>query len=81
MSVIESGMFALAIIGLVTTVVSAFYYIRIIKIMYFDDSKKPFEKIKDIGIQGSFILSCILLISFFLYPSILNDAVQNISIF
>ena len=39
MSVIESGMYTLAIIGLVTTVISAFYYIRIIKIMYFDLSK------------------------------------------
>ena len=81
MSVIESGMFALAIIGLVTTVVSAFYYIRIIKVMYFDSSKKPFENSKDIGIQGSLILSCILLISFFLYPSILNDVISNIRIF
>ena len=66
MSVIESGMFTLAVIGLVTTV---------------DDSKKPFENFKDIGIQGSLILSCILLISFFLYPSILNDVISNISIF
>ncbi len=81
MSVVESGMFTLAIIGLVTTVVSAFYYIRIIKIMYFDDSKKPFENLKDIGIKSSLILSCILLISFFLYPSILNDVISNINIF
>ena len=80
MSVIESGMFTLAIIGLVTTVVSAFYYIRIIKIMYFDDTKKPFENLKDYSIQGSLILSCILLISFFLYPSILSNIVFNISI-
>ncbi len=81
MSVIESGMFVLAIIGLVTTVVSAFYYIRIIKIMYFDNPKKPFENFKDAGIQGPLILSCILLISFFLYPSILNNIISNISIF
>ena len=81
MSVIENGMFALAIIGLVTTVVSAFYYIRIIKIMYFDDAKKSFENYKDVGVQGSLILSCILLISFFLYPSILNNIIFNISIF
>ena len=32
MSVIESGMYTLAIIGLITTVVSAFYYIRIVKV-------------------------------------------------
>ena len=81
MAVIESGMFTLAVIGLVTTVVSAFYYIRIIKIMYFDDPKKPFEQLKDFGIYGSLIVSCIFLISFFLYPSILNEIISNISIF
>ena len=46
MAVIESGMYTLAIIGLVTTVVSAFYYIRIVKIMYFDNPKKPFESFR-----------------------------------
>ena len=81
MAVIESGMFTLAVIGLVTTVVSAFYYIRIIKIMYFDDPKKPFEQLKDFGIYGSLIVSCIFLVSFFLYPSILNEIILNISIF
>ena len=81
MSVIESGMFTLAIIGLVTTVISAFYYIRIIKIMYFDSSKKPFENFKDIGVQGSLLMSSIILISFFIYPSILNDIVDKINIF
>ena len=81
MAVVESGMFTLATIGLVTTVVSAFYYIRIIKIMYFDDPKKPFEQLKDFGIYGSLIVSCIFLVSFFLYPSILNEIISNISIF
>ena len=66
MSVIESGMYILAIIGLVTTVISAFYYIRIIKIMYFDETKKPFENFKDIGNYGSIIIKLhLLLISFF----------------
>ena len=81
MSVIESGMFTLAIIGLVTTVISAYYYIRIIKIMYFDETKMPFENYKNLGIQISLTLSCLLLISFFLYPSILNSIVSNISIY
>ena len=81
MAVIESEMYTLAIVGLVTTVVSAFYYIRIIKVMYFDESKKPFEKLTDYKIYGSILLSCFLLVSFFLYPSILNEIVSNIKIF
>ena len=81
MSVIESSMFTLAIVGLVTTVISAFYYIRIIKVMYFDDPKKSFERFTDYRIHGPIIISCILLISFFLYPSFLNDIVSKIVIF
>ncbi len=81
MAVIESEMYTLAIIGLVTTVVSSFYYIRIIKVMYFDYPKKPFEKFTDYNIHGPIFISCILLISFFLYPSILNEIVSNVSIF
>ena len=81
MAVIESQMYTLAIIGLVTTVLSAFYYIRIIKIMYFDEPKKPFEKFTDYRIHGSILLSCILLLTFFIYPSILNEIVSSISIF
>jgi len=81
MAVIESEMYSLAIIGLVTTVVSSFYYIRIIKVMYFDDPKKPFEKFTDYNIHGLIFISCILLLSFFLYPSILNEIVSNVSIF
>ena len=81
MSVIESYMFTLAIVGLVTTVISAFYYIRIIKVMYFDDPKKSFERFTDYRIHGPIIISCILLISFFLYPSFLNDIVSKIIIF
>ena len=79
--VVESEMYTLAIVGLVTTVLSAFYYIRIIKIMYFDEPKKPFERFVDYRIHGPIVLSCILLVSFFIYPSILNEIVSNISIF
>ena len=81
MAVIESEMYTLAIIGLVTTVVSAFYYIRIIKVMYFDESKEPFEKFIDYRIHGPIAICCILLVSFFIYPSILNEIISNISIF
>ncbi len=81
MSVIESGMYALAIIGLVTTVVSAFYYIRIVKVMYFDNPKKPFESFKSYGIYGSLIFSCLFLSSFFMYPSIFNGIISKINIF
>jgi NADH-quinone oxidoreductase subunit N len=40
---IQAGLLALAIIGVLTSVVGAFYYIRIVKVMYFDASAEPFD--------------------------------------
>jgi len=80
MSVIESEMYTLAIIGLLSTVISAFYYLRIIKIIYFDEIKNSFDKIKNLGITSTIILSCSILVLFFLYPSILNNIVNTLSI-
>ena len=81
MAVIEVKMYALAIIGLVTTVISAFYYLRIIKIIYFERPKEPFEKSYDWGLKISLILSSILVLIYFIYPSILVDAVSSILIY
>ena len=78
MAVIEVKMYALAIIGLLTTVVSAFYYLRIIKVIYFDKPKKPFEESYDWGLKISLILSTILTLIYFIYPSILVDTISSI---
>jgi len=81
MAVIEANMYALAIIGLVTTVVSAFYYLRIIKIIYFDKPNKPFDESYDWGLKSSLILSSILILIYFIYPSILTNVVDSIIIY
>ncbi len=76
MTVIENGMYFLAIVGLLTTVISAFYYLRIIKIIYFDEFAGSFDRIRNFSISGTIFLSCILLVTFFLYPSTLNNVVS-----
>ena len=78
MSVIENEMSFLAIIGLLTTVVSAFYYLRIIKIIYFDELKIEFDKIKNFSLTGTIFISCFILLAFFLFPSVLSDIVSSI---
>jgi len=74
-------MYALAIIGLVTTVVSAFYYLNIIKIIYFDKPKKPFDQSYDWGLKASLILSTIFILIYFLYPPLLTNFVSSIIIY
>ncbi len=77
-AVLEKEMYALAIIGLITTVMSAFYYLKIIKTIYFDDSLITFETTKNRTAQVSIFTSCTILITFFLYPSVLNNIVDTL---
>ena len=79
-SVLEKEMYALAIIGLLTTVMSAFYYLKIIKTIYFDDSVITFESSKNRTAQISIFTSCMILVTFFLYPSVLNNIVNTLFI-
>ena len=77
-AVLEIKMYALAIIGLLTTVMSAFYYLKIIKTIYFEDSIITFENVKNKTAQVSILSSCVILITFFLYPSALNNIVNSL---
>lgn len=42
---VDAGLYPLAIIGLVTSVVSAYYYLRVIKVMYFDEAVESFDRV------------------------------------
>ena len=81
MSVIEESMYFLAVVGLLSTVIAAFYYLRIIKIIYFDRPKASFEKNYELGLKVSVILSTILTLIYFVYPSILIDTISSIVIY
>ena len=77
-SVLEQKMYALAIIGLLTTVISAVYYLKIIKTIYFDENKLSFDLISNKTISGTILISCTFLVTFFLYPSILNEIASSL---
>jgi NADH-quinone oxidoreductase subunit N len=79
-SVLEQKMYTLAIIGLLTTVISAVYYLKIIKTIYFDENKLSFDLINNRTISSTILISCTLLITFFLYPSFLNQIVSSLFI-
>ena len=79
-AVLEQQMYALAIIGLLTTVISSFYYLKIIKTIYFDDSFITFDPTKNIFAKVSILISCGIITTFFLYPAIFNDVVSSLFI-
>ncbi|MFD2235062.1 NADH-quinone oxidoreductase subunit NuoN [Phaeospirillum tilakii] len=44
MAAIEAGLYPLAVLGVLTSVVAAFYYLRIVKLMYFDEPVEAFDR-------------------------------------
>ena len=80
MSVIEGELYALAIIGLLTTVISAFYYLKVIKIIYFDNNKIKFDEVRNVSIKTTIFLSCLILSLYFISPSIINSLLNGLFI-
>ena len=82
MSAIESNMFALSIIGVLTSVVGAFYYLRIVKIIYFDEPQEKFDGLSIRSLGFLFYPSSILITLFCIYPSpVINIANYTIKSF
>ena len=68
LAAIHAGLYALAVIGVLLSVVGAYYYLRIVKIMYFDAPAERFEPMDTplavvLGVTGLFILL------YFIYPA------------
>ena len=79
-SVIEQSMYFLAIVGLLSTVIAAFYYLRIIKIIYFDPEKEKYDKDHSPWLKFLLTFSTILTLFYFFFPSQLVETVSRINI-
>ena len=79
-AVIEKELYFLAIIGLLSTVVAAFYYLRIIKTIYFDSSLEKFDSKHGIGLKISLCVSTLLVLFYFIFPSVLTSVISRITI-
>ncbi|MBV9116633.1 MAG: NADH-quinone oxidoreductase subunit NuoN [Acetobacteraceae bacterium] len=67
LAAVDAQMWALAVIGVLTSVVSAFYYIRIVKVMYFDAPAPAFDR-KPTGVAFVATVTALYTLFFFLFP-------------
>ena len=75
-SAIESDLYLLAVIAVITSIISAFYYLRFIKVMFFD---KPVNEIYiNISVISKLIIILALIISIFLII-VLSDFLEIIN--
>jgi NADH-quinone oxidoreductase subunit N len=73
LAAIKAGLYALAVIGVLASVVGCYYYLAIVKVMYFDEPREGFEPMPAelkavLGVSGLFVLL------FFIYPAPLVNA-------
>ena len=73
LAAIKAGLFTLAVIGVLTSVVGAYYYLAIVKLMYFEEPVRSFERMPGLlrlvlGVSG------LVNILFFAYPAPLVGA-------
>ncbi len=70
---INANLVALAIIGVVTSVIGAYYYLRIVKVMYFDEAGAAYDAMP-IGVKFVLAVSSIFVVLFGIVPAPLVSA-------
>jgi NADH-quinone oxidoreductase subunit N len=73
LAAIDAGLYALAVIGVLTSVVGAYYYLSIVKIMYFDEAVESFQRMPG-TLRVVLAIAGLANILFFAYPAPLLNA-------
>ena len=70
---IESELYVLAVFGVLASVVAAYYYLRIIKVMFFDEVADPFDEKMGLGQRVVLLISVLLISGFVFRPNFVVD--------
>ena len=73
LAAINAKLYVLAVIGVLTSVVGAYYYLRLVKVMYFDEPKPAFET-SDLGGRAVLLVSAVFVLVLSLVPAPLFDS-------
>jgi NADH-quinone oxidoreductase subunit N len=68
MAAVEAELYALAVIGVVASVVAAYYYLRVVKVMFFDDAQGKFQSMPS-GTRVVLGLSSVIVLFFVFWPA------------
>lgn len=68
LAAIDAKLYTLAVVGVVTSVVGAYYYLRLVKIIYFDEAKPAFEQ-GDMGTRAVLLVSALFVLVLSLVPA------------
>ena len=69
LAAVNEGLYALAVIGILTSVIGAYYYLRIVKIMYFDEPADAFDRGAGREVAVIMAIASVFTLFFFVYPN------------
>lgn len=75
----DSHLYALAVVGVLTSVVSAFYYLRVIKVMFFDAPADRYDAHISMGRKLVLAVSLAFIVLFIFFPSALMDICRAVA--
>lgn len=70
---VDEGFIVLAVLGVLTSVVAAYYYLRIIKVMFFDEPADDFDKDVSFAVRAVMLVSVLFISGFILAPDMIID--------
>jgi NADH-quinone oxidoreductase subunit N len=71
LAAIDAGLYGLAVIGVLASVVGCYYYIRIVKLMYFDQASGTFDRPIGREMTAVLVVSSVVILFFFVFPGAL----------
>ena len=69
--------YILAVLGVVSSVVAAYYYLRIIKVMFFDEAVDPYDKYMPFARRIILFISVFFVMTFIFKPSLIVESAQG----
>ena len=69
LAAVHAGLIALAVIGVVISVIACFYYLKVIKVMYFDEPAQAFDGDIAAPIRWTLVFSTFITVGFIFLPS------------
>lgn len=79
LAAIDAGLYSLAVLGVLASVVGAYYYLRIVKLMYFDEAKGKFDLPFGGEVQAVMLLAALVTFFFFAWPDPLVNAADTVA--
>ncbi len=76
---VAEGFYVLAVLGVLSSVVGAYYYLRIIKIMFFDSSEETIDNEFPLATRVLLVASIVIIVGFVFKPMLLLHGTLNIT--